>query len=192
MEWNVEIEQMFGKITDQVPEAFRASVKPMLREAAEKTAQLRNSGFVSEDDLFSALFEITPEAFQPTVVEDLKKLGIDTDRYVKLSEIRKKYARTWDEISGAFLPGVYHFTIYLTDRCNQNCLHCAAAVMDKRPEFPTETWIEIIEDLEQSLRKRGRRGCYIWFGGEPTIRKDLKDLIKYCGEKGYYQAWNFI
>ena len=188
MEWKKDIEEMYGKITDQVPEAFRASVKPMLHEAAEKTARLRNSGYVSRDDLFSALFEITPEAFQPTVVEDLKKLGIDTERYIKLSAIREKYARTWDEVSGAFLPGVYHFTLYLTDRCNQNCLHCAAMMMEKRPELSTETWIQIIENLEQSLRKRGRQGCYIWFGGEPTIRKDLKDLIKYCGEKGYYQA----
>ena len=155
MEWKKEIEEMYGTITDQVPEAFRASVKPMLREAAEKTARLRNSGYVSKDDLLSALFEITPEAFKPTVVDDLNKLGIDTQRYIKLSEIRKNYTRTWEEISGAFLPGVYHFTLYLTDRCNQNCLHCAAAVMEKRPEFPTETWIEIIEDLEQSLRIRG-------------------------------------
>ncbi|MFX1442899.1 MAG: radical SAM protein [Promethearchaeota archaeon] len=188
MEWSNEINELFNKIMALTPEMFRKSIKPMWREAAEKTARLRNSGYISKDDLLSSLFEITPEAFKPTVANDLNKLGIDTQRYIKLSEIRKNYTRTWEEISGAFLPGVYHFTIYLTDRCNQNCLHCAAAVMEKRPEFPTETWIEIIEDLEQSLRKRGRRGCYIWFGGEPTIRKDLKDLIKYCGEKGYYQA----
>ena len=188
MEWNKEIEGLYTKITDLTPEGFRASVAPMLREAAEKTALLRNSEIISREDLLSALFEITPEAFKPTVVKDLESIGIDTNRYIKLSDIRKNYARSWDEISGAFLPGVYHFTLYLTDRCNQNCLHCAAAVMEKRPELPAETWIEIIENLEQSLRKRGRRGCYIWFGGEPTIRKDLKDLIKYCGEKGYYQA----
>ncbi|MFW9898120.1 MAG: radical SAM protein [Candidatus Thorarchaeota archaeon] len=188
MEWKNEIEQLYGNITDQVPEAFRASVKPMLREAAEKTARLRNSRFVSKDDLLSALFEITPEAFKPTVVEDLKKLGIDSDRYVKLSAIMKEHARSWDEMSGAFLPGVYHFTMYLTDRCNQKCLHCAATVMEHRPELSTEQWIQIIENVEQTLRKRGRRGCYIWFGGEPTLRKDLKELIKYCGEKGYYQA----
>jgi radical SAM protein with 4Fe4S-binding SPASM domain len=188
LEWKRDIENLYKKVMDLTPEAFRASIKPMLREAAEKTALLRNSEIISKDDLFSALFQITPDAFKPTVVKDLETIGIETDRYIKLSEIRKKYARTWDELSGAFLPGVYHFTLYLTDRCNQNCLHCAAAVMEKRPELPKETWIEIIENLEQSLRKRGRRGCYIWFGGEPTLRKDLKDLIKYCGEKGYYQA----
>ncbi|MFW9771533.1 MAG: radical SAM/SPASM domain-containing protein [Candidatus Heimdallarchaeota archaeon] len=188
MDWTKEIENLYKQITEQVPEAFRLSVAPMLREAAEKTAILRNSGFVSRDDLLSALFEITPEAFQPTVIEDLKKLGIDTGRYVKLSEIRKKYARTWDEIGGAWAPGVYHFTMYLTDRCNQKCLHCAAGLYEHRPEFSTEEWIKIIENVEQTLRKQGRKGCYIWFGGEPTLRKDLGDLIKYCGEKGYYQA----
>ena len=118
----------------------------------------------------------------------MKSLGINTARYAKLSEIRKIYARTWDEIGAAFLPGVYHFTIFLTDRCNQKCIHCAAEVMEKREELSTEQWIAIIENVEQTLRKQGRRGCYIWFGGEPTLRKDLKDLIKYCGEKGYYQA----
>ena len=77
MEWKKNIEEMYGKITDQVPEAFRAPVKPMLREAAEKTARFRNSGFVTEDDLLSSLFAITPEAIHPTVVTDLKALGID-------------------------------------------------------------------------------------------------------------------
>ena len=47
MEWNKDIEDLYTKITDLTPEGFRASVKPMLREAAEKTARLRNSGFVS-------------------------------------------------------------------------------------------------------------------------------------------------
>ena len=154
MEWNKEIEDLYVKITDLTPEAFRVSVKPMLREAAEKAAQLRNSGFVSKDDLLSALFYITPEAFQPTVIEDLKTIGIDTEHYVKLSAIRREYARTWDEIGGAWAPGVYHFTMYLTDRCNQKCLHCAAEMVDHRPEFSTDQWIRIIENVEQTLKKQ--------------------------------------
>jgi radical SAM protein with 4Fe4S-binding SPASM domain len=188
LDWKPEINELYEKVTSKVPEAFRDSVKPMLRQAAEKAAIVRNSAYVSKDDLLSSLFDITPEAFKPTVVQDLEDLGIDSSRYIKLSDVRKEFSRTWDEIGGAFLPGVFHFTMYLTDRCNQKCLHCAAEAKTHRPELSTEQWIQIIENVEQTLRKRGRRGCYIWFGGDPTLRKDLKDLIKYCGEKGYYQA----
>ncbi len=188
MEWSNEMESMFEEIMAQTPEMFRTSIKPMWREAAEKTARLRNSGFISKDDLLSSLFEITPEAFKPTVVQDLTGLGIDTDHYVKISEARKAYARTWDEVGGAWAPGVYHFTMYLTDRCNQNCIHCAAGLMGKRPELSTEQWKQIMDNVEETLLKQGRRGCYIWFGGDPTLRKDLKELIKYAGDKGYFQA----
>ncbi|MFX0020767.1 MAG: radical SAM protein [Candidatus Hermodarchaeota archaeon] len=188
MDWNKEIRELFEKIMELTPEMFRTSIKPMWYEAAEKTARLRNSGYVSRDDLLSSLFEITPKAFQPTVIKDLESLGIETARYVKISEARKAYARTWDDVGGAWAPGVYHFTMYLTDRCNQKCVHCAAELMGKRPELTTEQWIQILENVEQTLRKQNRRGCYIWFGGEPTLRRDIKDLIKYAGEKGYYQA----
>ena len=191
MEWSQGIKDLYDKITGLTPEAFRPSVAPMLHEAAEKTARLRNSGFVSKDDLLSALFEITPESFQPTVIEDLQTIGIDADRYIKLSDIRKQYAKSWDEIGAAWEPGVYHFTMYLTDRCQQKCQHCATQDVKNfkhREELTTEQWIQIVENVEQTLRKRGRRGCYIWFGGEPTLRSDLKDLIKYCGEKEYHQA----
>ncbi|MFX1479325.1 MAG: radical SAM protein, partial [Promethearchaeota archaeon] len=188
MDWSNEITELFEKIMAMTPEMFRTSIKPMWREAAEKTARLRNSGYVSRDDLLSSLFEITPATFQPTVVKDLESIGIDVERYVKISEARKAYARTWDDVGGAWAPGVYHFTMYLTDRCNQKCVHCAAELMGKRPELSTEQWIHILENVEQTLRKQERRGCYIWFGGEPTIRKDIKDLISYAGEKGYFQA----
>ncbi|MFW9969058.1 MAG: radical SAM protein [Candidatus Odinarchaeota archaeon] len=188
MEWSNELNELFEKIMAMTPEMFRTSIKPMWREAAEKTAKLRNSGFISKDDLLSSLFEITPKAFQPTVVKDLESIGINTEYFVKISEARKAFARTWEDVGGAWAPGVYHFTMYLTDRCNQKCIHCAAELMSKRPELSTEQWIQILENVEQTLRKQNRRGCYIWFGGEPTLRNDIKELIKYTGEKGYYQA----
>ena len=51
MEWKKEIEDLFIDIVELSPEQFRPSIKPMLREAAEKTARLRNSGYVTKDDL---------------------------------------------------------------------------------------------------------------------------------------------
>jgi hypothetical protein len=77
MEWPKEILDLYESITSQIPEMFRSTVKPMLHDAAEETARLRNSGFVSRDDLLSSLFRITPGAFQGTVIDDLTRLGID-------------------------------------------------------------------------------------------------------------------
>ncbi|UCH89651.1 MAG: radical SAM protein, partial [Thermoplasmata archaeon] len=82
----------------------------------------------------------------------------------------------------------YWFTMYLTDKCNQKCLHCAADEKHHREELSTDHWIKIIENLETSLRNQGRRGVYIWFGGEATMRKDIRDIIKYCGDKGYFHT----
>ncbi len=188
MDWKEGVIELFETLTNQVPEGVRPAVKPLLHDTAEEMARLRNSGYVTQDDLIAALFKITPGAMRATAVNECKKLGIDTERYIQLSEIRQKYNRSWDEIGAAFLPSVYHITLYLTDRCNQKCLHCAAEVIKARPELPKEKWIQIIENIEGSLRKQGRRGCYIWFGGEPILSKDLKELIKYCGKKGYHQA----
>ena len=37
-------------------------------------------------------------------------------------------------------------------------------------------------------RRQRRRAVFVWFGGEPTCRSDIRELIRYAGEKGYYQA----
>ncbi len=188
MDWETGIYELFEKIMAKTPEMFRESIRPMLLEAAERRARLRNSGTISKTDLLTGLFEITPEAFKPTVVDDLKSLGIDTDKYIKITSIRDKYRRTWDEIGAVFLPGVMHLTLFLTDRCNQRCLHCAADMRPHRPEISTEQWIYMIDNVENSLRKVGRHANFIWFGGEPTLREDFADILRHCGEKGYFHS----
>jgi radical SAM protein with 4Fe4S-binding SPASM domain len=190
MEWTPEVRELYEKVTAKIPEVFRSAVKPLLWETAEKKCLIRNGSFVSEADLITSLFEITPASFRATAADDVKSLGIDGQRYIELVGIQNEYKRSWDQIGAAFLPGNYHFTMYLTDRCNQRCIHCAADLANQgaRPELSTEEWIQIIENVEGSLRKRGRRGVYIWFGGDPTMRSDLRQLIKYCGDHGYYNA----
>ena len=74
MDWEEGIKELFETLTDQVPEGVRTAVKPILYEASEETAKLRNSGVVSKDDLISALFKITPEALQAMVIELLNSI----------------------------------------------------------------------------------------------------------------------
>jgi radical SAM protein with 4Fe4S-binding SPASM domain len=190
LEWEPTIHNLFEKIVSGIPETFRASVQPLLFETAEKKCRERNSGLVNEADLITALLEITPAAFKPTAIDNLKTLGVDVQRYVDLTSIQDQYRLSWEKFGKAFLPGNAHLAMYVTDRCNQSCLHCATYRNEKqyRPELSTHQWKQIVENIESSLQKHGRHGVYVWFGGEPTCREDIRELIKFCGDRAYLQA----
>lgn len=188
IEWKPEVYELFNKIVVQVPEMFRPMVKPLLHETAVKKCLDRNASQTNEADLVTALLEITPGPFKTEAIDNLKSLGIDVQRYIKLKEIRDQHNLSWNQFGKAFYPRNYHFTMYLTDRCNQKCIHCASETRKIRPELSTEQWKHIIENIETSLMKQGRHGVYIWFGGEPTLRGDIRELIKYCGDREYFQA----
>ena len=188
MDWEAEVRELYEKIVVQVPDMFRSMVGPMLNDAAEKKCIERNANYVNEADLITALFEITPEPFKAESVENLKILDVDVERYIVLKEIQDEYKASWEKFGKAFHPGNKHVAMYLTDRCNQNCLHCAADLKPHRAELTTQQWIYMIENIEKSLRNKSMRGVYVWFGGEPTCREDIRDLIKYCGDREYFQA----
>ncbi|MFX1388378.1 MAG: radical SAM protein [Promethearchaeota archaeon] len=188
MNWEKKTEELFDKIVEKIPEGIRPSVKPMILKAAEKKCNERNGSYINEADLVTGIFDVTPEAFKPTTVEDLISLGIDVERYIELKEIMDRIKISWESIIKAFRPGNVHFAMYLTDRCNMKCLHCAADDLIPRPELSKEQWCQIIENLETGLQKQGKHGCYIWFGGEPTLREDIVDIMKFCKDKGYIHA----
>jgi len=94
MEWQPEVKQIFESVVLGVPEMVRPAVKPALFEGAEKKCMERNGKKVVEMDLIVALFEVTPPAFQPTMIEDLEKLGIDYNRY--LSKIQADFKLNTD------------------------------------------------------------------------------------------------
>lgn len=82
MEWQREIKNLFEGMVSKIPEIVRPVVKPALLETAEKKCAERKGKMVAEIDLVVALFEVTPPAFQPTMIEDLESLGIPYDRYL--------------------------------------------------------------------------------------------------------------
>lgn len=188
MEWESKIHSLYESIVARIPIPFRSMVKPLLRETAEKKCRLRNSSHINEADLITALMDITPGPFKSQMTGALEDVGIDVARYAELTDIQDRYNRSWQQFQKAFHPGNYWFTLYLTDRCNQKCLHCAADLRRLRPELSAKQWIAIIENLENGLRAQERRGVYIWFGGEAACRSDLRDLIQCCGEKEYFHA----
>ncbi|OHB70911.1 MAG: hypothetical protein A2W17_03980 [Planctomycetes bacterium RBG_16_41_13] len=66
--------------------------------------------------------------------------------------------------------------------CNANCIFCyySQSVSEKKPGFSTE-------EVKRLLRFAKRRGMKIaeFTGGEPTIRKDIIDLVHYAKQLGF-------
>jgi MoaA/NifB/PqqE/SkfB family radical SAM enzyme len=69
----------------------------------------------------------------------------------------------------------------VTKRCNFDCHYCPwhTAASDFAGELSTERWREIIDDLYA----RGVR-IFVFEGGEPTLRRDLQELLDYTHERG--------
>lgn len=67
----------------------------------------------------------------------------------------------------------------LTYRCQNNCIHCYAGGPHETPELNTDQWKMVIDKLHSI-------GIFIFTftGGEPTLRKDLPELLRYAQEKG--------
>lgn len=82
MEWKPKIKQLYEDMVLRIPEMVRPVIKPMLFDASEKKCKERNGKNLNEMDLVVALFEVTPPAFQPTMIEDLKALAVNVDLYL--------------------------------------------------------------------------------------------------------------
>ena len=70
--------------------------------------------------------------------------------------------------------------IGITERCNLRCLHCDIWKSAQKKELSYEEWINILTVLKNWL------GYYRLdiSGGEPFLRKNLIDIIRFCHENG--------
>lgn len=67
----------------------------------------------------------------------------------------------------------------LTFQCQNNCIHCYAGGPHATSELTTQQWKKVIKKLEKI-------GIFIatFTGGEPTLRTDLPELLKYAQDTG--------
>ena len=79
----------------------------------------------------------------------------------------------------------YRMDLAITYRCNNDCQHCYNARSRKFPELTTEEWLRIIDKVWDL-----RIPHIVFTGGEPTLRKDLPDLVKYAEMKGLITGIN--
>jgi len=71
-----------------------------------------------------------------------------------------------------------YISLFFTRQCNLNCSYCKTSKRIATKDISIDKWKYIIDILHD----RGCRHITI-YGGEPTIRPDLVDMIKYCTKK---------
>jgi len=79
----------------------------------------------------------------------------------------------------------YRMDLALTYRCNNNCAHCYNARPRNYPEMDTLQWKSVIDRLWELGIPH-----IVFTGGEPTLRSDLPELIKYAEDKGQITGLN--
>lgn len=85
----------------------------------------------------------------------------------------------------AKLSAPYRMDLALTYRCNNNCSHCYNARERNYPELDTQNWKQIIDKLWEIGIPH-----LVFTGGEPTMRADLPELVRYAELKGFVTGLN--
>jgi len=76
------------------------------------------------------------------------------------------------------IKGPYHVEVEITLRCPLHCVHCSLRAGEKKTDLSSEKYIELVEDCS-------KLGVEIFdiIGGEPLVRKDIYELLKFASDK---------
>ncbi|MHA1268145.1 MAG: radical SAM protein [Candidatus Helarchaeota archaeon] len=75
---------------------------------------------------------------------------------------------------------MHHLNLCITNRCNQDCIHCY--VNPNNPPFEELSQDYIVETINKAS-SHGLKSIHI-FGGEPFLRKDLKNICNQLNQLG--------
>lgn len=67
--------------------------------------------------------------------------------------------------------------VFLTRRCNLRCRGCNVINYNSAYELTTQEWKRVFD-----IAKKYKVGFIVLFGGEPTLRDDLPELVKYLNK----------
>lgn len=79
----------------------------------------------------------------------------------------------------------YRMDLALTYRCNNDCLHCYNDPLRKLDELDSAAWKQILDKLWQIGIPH-----VVFTGGEPTLHKDLPELVLYAQQLGMVTGIN--
>ncbi|MFX1454963.1 MAG: radical SAM/SPASM domain-containing protein [Promethearchaeota archaeon] len=106
---------------------------------------------------------------EPSMTEIFSKLPISVDP--------AKLAKWYSEEAGP----IFYLMFGITYECQCSCRHCCTGnyIKEKHRDLTTD---EIKDVLDQAAKPL----IVNFFGGEPTLRPDLMELIEYASEKSMY------
>lgn len=101
----------------------------------------------------------------------------------KMFGFRMKLLKTGKDVLSHYIQGrryPLNVSISVTNRCNLRCSYCDVYNRDQK-EMSTQKILDILDDL-------GDMGCYRvgFWGGEPTMRDDIGDLISRASENNLF------
>ncbi len=129
------------------------------------------------------IFDIPPD----TAAQDIELIIRDLEAFINANG---KPVNTFSgvEINAPYSlhpTAPYRMDLAITYRCNNDCPHCYNARLRSYPELSTDDWKKIIDRLwDLSIPH------LIFTGGEPTLRKDLPELIAYAESIGQITGLN--
>ncbi|MFX1444792.1 MAG: radical SAM/SPASM domain-containing protein [Promethearchaeota archaeon] len=102
---------------------------------------------------------------------------------VPLSFDQEKMIKWYTHERGGARGGadVFYLMFGITYNCQLKCPHCCVGNYENEP--PRELTTEEIKDV---LDQSAKAFAINFFGGEPTLREDLMELIKYASERSVY------
>jgi uncharacterized radical SAM superfamily Fe-S cluster-containing enzyme len=84
------------------------------------------------------------------------------------------------------LPKTYNIQVDVTDRCNLRCPVCCTDAVGACANEPSiDAIVSRLPPVKPGLLGRVRRPNVVLFGGEPTLREDLPDLVRAIVARGY-------
>ena len=82
VKWNDDMKALFERLMANTPETFRDIAIKTTGEKPETNAQKRGVGIVEIEDIARACLIEAPEIFRPQIINDLKREGIDAEKFM--------------------------------------------------------------------------------------------------------------
>jgi uncharacterized radical SAM superfamily Fe-S cluster-containing enzyme len=116
----------------------------------------------------------------------------DATLYRSMSDVVGDYrfCKTFECLDGVecnrCLDKAYNLMLEVTNRCNLDCPVCCSDANNPNSADPSiDQIVSRLPPTRRGLLGKLRRPNVVLFGGEPTVRKDLPDVIRALVERGY-------